>query len=884
MTTWDEVEQRLVENENDEAEPIPLRRQLLGVLKRSGVTPTHATKKMIAFRLDRNVRVLWEIEKPASRFYLGAGWQSLLSKDGFETSPRPYRPGEKDGQRHSALSRDWSFGTADAVMTTVGLETDLERLLTEILGGEHGLMLQSEVIDRWIRKLQNVFPDFGGFDPACEEFDSLERDYKLETSRAMRQALDEPDSQAQIAGLVAALASSNLLNWRVTAPLMPSGNADRAVVGPALLAMAQAALGPAEAHPEALAHFAASWTSTVDGNQRDNARQIAEMFLMHLAPDVGIYIRATVRDNLWREATGERFTPSDDMAEVYRSELAFMQSVRDGFGSRGLAPRDFIDIQSALWVVQSYDISARAEGAEIPRPDQESHRMQPRNLILYGPPGTGKTHATAVEALRLCGEQVPEDRAEIMELYRRLCAEKRIDFVTFHQSMAYEDFIEGRQPKTGAEDGEEGAGPGFRLESVPGIFRQIAKRAETSRGRTDDTRRIRVDGRQVFKMSIGEASNPEDAYLFEEAIEGKYALLGFEDIDWTSDSYVDRQAMIQRLKDEGVQDGQVDARSGVCQMPFIFRNWVKPGDLVVVSKGNSYFRAIGEFTGGYAFQPREGGGYAHRRSVRWLWIDRTGAPVSEIYEKNFTQKSIYLLTDGDLKTAAFERYINSQQTADPGDPEPFVLIIDEINRANISKVFGELITLIEPDKRLGMENELKTRLPYSGDEFGVPANLHILGTMNTADRSIALLDTALRRRFEFREVMPEPAILKQAGERCGIDLPRLLSTINERIEYLYDREHQIGHAYFIGCRTQKDVDAVMRHKIIPLLSEYFFEDWSKVAAVLGDAEPNGSGGFLDCTILKPPPGLADEDDGTTRFRWTVRGEYEGFDYTGILGS
>jgi 5-methylcytosine-specific restriction protein B len=360
-----------------------------------------------------------------------------------------------------------------------------------------------------------------------------------------------------------------------------------------------------------------------------------------------------------------------------------------------------------------------------------------QNLILYGPPGTGKTYSTVEAAVRLCGEQVPPDRAALMEVYQGLLAAGRIEFVTFHQSMAYEDFVEGRQPMTGTDNGEEASSAGFRLETVSGTFRRIAKRAEASRGRASTADSVQVAGRQ---------------------------------------------------------------------------------------------------------------------------------------------------DDSELNIPALERYINSQTVEGSAEPEPFVLIIDEINRANISKVFGELITLLEPDKRLGQPNQIKVRLPYSGDEFGVPSNLHILGTMNTADRSIALLDTALRRRFTFRELMPNPSVLNEAAERTEINLPRLLATINDRIEYLYDREHQIGHAYFTGCETPADVDEVMRHKVIPLLAEYFFEDWAKIAAVLGDLETHDrdiSGGFLKRTTLKAPPGL-DNGEALPRFRWTVRSVEQGFDYSRLL--
>ncbi|MFM5841489.1 AAA family ATPase [Aeromonas sanarellii] len=560
--------------------------------------------------------------------------------------------------------------------------------------------------------------------------------------------------------------------------------------------------------------------------------------------------------------------------------------------------------------------------------------LSPLNQILFGPPGTGKTYHTINKALAILDpawlEEHETDRQALKARFDELVKEGRIDFVTFHQSFSYEDFVEGIRAESDAESGQ------LTYEVVDGVFKRLCEVAAARVTRSDHHEAMTLDGRRVWKMSLGNTKG-DDAHIFDDCIEEGLIRLGYGGKhDYSKcKSREDVQAMLEQSA------GKIDnAYDYTVTSVVTLVTRMKRGDLVVVTDGNLKFRAIGEIIGDYQCKPHPeyGNSYAQVRPVKWLCQYTPSLPSSELINGRFSQMTLYELRSPTLNREKLQVLLGAQvkaggeRTFSPGqvfgrdyqvvrasadllelkkpngnrlgfalnllqeladavrtgqitvqdirektvidklpnasleaylvngynnilaplvehllsseggasEAEPSsdarVLIIDEINRGNVSRIFGELITLIEPSKRAGAAEALSTTLPYSKQPFSVPDNLYLIGTMNTADRSLAGLDIALRRRFEFREMPPRPQLLEDI-EVAGVNIGQLLRVMNQRIEVLLDRDHCLGHAYFMplkGDPTLARLESIVRNQILPLLQEYFFEDWQRIQWVFND--------------------------------------------------
>lgn len=459
--------------------------------------------------------------------------------------------------------------------------------------------------------------------------------------------------------------------------------------------------------------------------------------------------------------------------------------------------------------------------SEIELDEETKSKQYPLNQILYGPPGTGKTYNTINKAIQIINPDFDlTKREEVKEEYERLVNEGRIVFTTFHQSMSYEDFIEGIKPQKPTDNDTF-----LKYDIEQGIFKEICDRARKINVELID---VNWDNHEYYKMSLGGKSRAD---LHEWCIENNLIALGW---GGTSDlsQYKNiknfheyKSAFIKKFPD------LVNESKFNIQSTYMFLN-MKINDIVVISKGNNIIDAIGIITGDYYWSDKNPVDFFHYRPIKWIAKNMNTLPT-RFLKKQISQMSIYKFSDQDIKKDNFKE-ITSQTESIVN--KPYVLIIDEINRGNVSNIFGELITLIETDKRLGENEAIKITLPYSKEEFGVPKNLYIIGTMNTADRSVEALDTALRRRFSFIEMPPKPELLQDLCE--NINLVELLKTINDRLELLLDKDHTIGHSYFLNLdniNSDEELKEIFENSIIPLLQEYFYGDWGKIGLVLGDS-------------------------------------------------
>lgn len=449
------------------------------------------------------------------------------------------------------------------------------------------------------------------------------------------------------------------------------------------------------------------------------------------------------------------------------------------------------------------------------------------NLVLYGPPGTGKTYT----AQRII-EAFEYNRIKKARTFEQIQEEGRATFVTFHQSFSYEEFVEGLRPviKENNIEREDGADK-LEYQVQQGILLSLANhsiRAQILDQKKLDHLSYLSEGSRIWKISLGERGKKE--HIYKSCIEDNYIAIG-----WFHDQNIgdwDYNTIFNELSSQKSPGGPSPRNDANSVNNFV--NELQKGDLVLVFESMTSIRAIGIVEGDYEWIEDIHQKYSHRRNVRWLKVFDEPFDIRRYNKgRKLSQVTLYELnnlTFNDIKEILQEgvQSSNSKEKTEV----PYFLIIDEINRGNISKIFGELITLIEKDKR----DRLKVRLPYSQKDFSLPSNIYLIGTMNTADRSIAVLDTALRRRFIFKEVEPTISVFKSENESVGdINMATLLETINKKITKELDRDHRIGHSYFMNIFRLADLKIIWYYQIIPLLMEYFYNDPKRIANIITDS-------------------------------------------------
>ena len=437
-----------------------------------------------------------------------------------------------------------------------------------------------------------------------------------------------------------------------------------------------------------------------------------------------------------------------------------------------------------------------------------------KNTILYGPPGTGKTYNTVMYAVAIIEnkkleEIKKENYTEVIDRYNKYKEDGLIEFTTFHQSYGYEEFIEGIKPVIHSDEEDE---TDIQYEVVPGLFKKFCD----------------IAGKPILRKEKCDIGINESPTIWKISLEGSG----------------ENSTRTECMKNEHIRIGYdeygreiTNLFKGAAGRHILnyFINDMSIGDIVMSCYDCNTVDAIGVVTGEYEWHD-EYPEYKRLRKVNWIVKGIKENIIKINNGSRLSNPTVYKLRmDLSDVMEIIEKY--SKNTIEvEGKKKNHVFIIDEINRGNISKIFGELITLIEPTKRIGQTEGQKVRLPYSQKLFGVPNNVYLIGTMNTADRSIATIDTALRRRFNFKEMLPDEEVLDGIYVE-DVSIKDIFIKMNKRITVLFDREHTLGHAYFLPLKDAPTIETlanIFENSIIPLLQEYFYEDYEKIRMVLGD--------------------------------------------------